>query len=59
MTDEIRDDEQPRKRIRLDGPESKLVEPSIRADVEKERRVGITAYVNTETSGFSGVLKQR
>jgi hypothetical protein len=27
--------------------------------LEKERRVGINAYVNPEASGFSGVLKQR
>jgi hypothetical protein len=27
--------------------------------LEKERRVGINAYVNPEAPGFSGVLKQR
>jgi len=29
------------------------------AQLEKERRVGITAYVNPAADGFSGVLKQR
>ena len=29
------------------------------AQLEKERRVGITAYVNAAADGFSGVLKQR
>lgn len=49
----IEEEEQPRKRVKLSEPEA------LNADVDNEARVGITAYVNPDLPGFTGVFKQR
>lgn len=49
----IEGEEQPRKRVKLSEPEA------LNADANNEARVGITAYVNPNLPGFTGVFKQR
>lgn len=60
--------EQPRKRIRMTGPEnvetgsplnsSFSIEDQIQAQSEQETKFGITVFAS-ENSGFSGIVKQR
>jgi tRNA pseudouridine13 synthase len=52
------EEDRPAKRIKLDQPLATATATS-NSDLDKETRVGITAYVSPETQGFSGVLKQR
>jgi hypothetical protein len=51
-------EEHPRKRIRLEEPTNANV---IEEDdqLAREKRAGITHFVNPDTPGFSGILKQR
>ncbi|KAF1986851.1 tRNA pseudouridine synthase D [Aulographum hederae CBS 113979] len=67
MSDE-HTEEQPRKRMRLAGPDeaenldvamADAPKPAANAEHEKELRFGITAYINPDKPGFSGILKQR
>jgi hypothetical protein len=51
-------EEHPRKRIKLEEPSAaNVVEED--DQLKREIKAGITCYVNPETPGFSGILKQR
>ena len=58
------EDEQPRKRVRLSGPEDNSEHGQRSAEVhsdeqEKEARVGINEFVNAGAPVFTGIFKQR
>lgn len=52
-------EEPPTKKIRLDAPDTPSGGLDKDRDTLKEIRSGITTFVNPNTPGFSGVLKQR
>jgi hypothetical protein len=51
-------EEHPRKRIRLEE-NVKIDAPEYDDQLAREKRSGITHFVNPDTPGFSGILKQR
>jgi tRNA pseudouridine13 synthase len=73
MAEEERQKGHPRKRLRLDEAGNSVEQeeaPNVAApkvtniislenDLQRELKSGITAYVNPDTTGFSGVFKQR
>lgn len=57
-------DEQPRKKVRLTGPEDSIstplpdVDAAVAAQLEQEKSAGITVFAS-ESAGFGGVVKKR
>ena len=57
-------DEQPRKKVRLTGPEDSVstslpeVDAAVAAQLEQEKSAGITVFAS-ESAGFGGVVKKR
>ncbi|KAH0292085.1 pseudouridine synthase TruD/Pus7, partial [Aureobasidium sp. EXF-3399] len=57
-------DEQPRKKVRLTGPEDSIpaslseVDAAVAAQLEQEKSAGITVFAS-EAAGFGGVVKKR